>query len=183
MAAGFDNTRTIDPRGPLDPAADALRLLQVLEQHGRTAADSAQHAFENAALLSFADYAETFRLVQEFLSFCDILEGRLENLNAQTREMVQTEVEKLKLRCFMAMLKAMGAYLMWSEKRGMVNLFSQAVFLIQIEMLTFFREHSLPQIPKSLVPDTFDPLMDEVQGLLKRLMDKSPDMPDFRFEA
>lgn len=172
----------IDPRKGLDPKGDALRLLQVLEQRGRQAAEAARVSQERAALISFAEYAENFRQVQEFLSFCEVLEGRLDVLDIATREIVQKEVTGVKLRCYSALLKAMAAYLGWMEKRGMLNYFAQAVFLTQQEALEYFRVNQLPALPPSMVPDYLPSLQAEIEGALKRLIERSVDIPDFRFE-
>jgi hypothetical protein len=171
-----------DPRKPADPVGEALRLLQVLEMRGRQAAEASQESFEHAQMLSFAEYTESFRQVQEFLSFCEVLEGRLEALDKATREMILTEVNGVKMRCYAAMLKAMGAYLTWMDRRGMVNFFAQAVFLSQIDALQFFREQVLPEIPPNLVPDYLAGLQQEVEAKLKKLLDSCVDVPDFRFE-
>ncbi len=171
-----------DPRKPADPVAEALRLLQVLELRGRQAAETSMETYERAVLLSFAEYTDNFRHVQEFLSFCEVLEGRLESLDAATREMVLSEVNGVKMRCYAAMLKAMGAYLTHMDRRGMVNFFAQAVFLNQLDALAFFREQVLPEIPASLVPDYLPGLQQEVEAKLRKLLDRCVDLPDFRFE-
>lgn len=171
-----------DPRKPADPVGEALRLLQVLELRGRQAADASQVTFEHAALLSFAEYTDNFRQVQEFMSFCDVVESRLETLDAATRQMVLAEVNGVKLRCYVAMLRAMGAYLVYMERRGQVNFFAQAVFLNQLDALDYFRSQVLPEIATNLVPETLPALQQEVEARLRRLLERCVDLPDFRFE-
>lgn len=171
-----------DPRKPTDQVGEALRLLQVLEMRGRQAAEASQESFERAQLLSFAEYTDSFRQVQEFLSFCEVLEGRLEGIDKATQQMVLAEVNGVKMRCYAAMLRAMGAYLTWMDRRGMVNFFAQAVLLNQIDSLEFFRTNVLPEVAASQVPDYLPGLQAEVEAKLKKLLDRCVDIPDFRFE-
>jgi len=172
----------LDPRKGSDPTNEALRLLQVLEQRGRQAADAANVTYERAVLISFAEYAESFRAMQEFLSFCEVIEGRLEDLDEATRDLVAGEVNGVKMRCYGALLKAMGAYLVWIDKRGMVNYFAQAVFLNQLNALEYFREFELPKLPPEAVPEHIPELQAEVESRLKQMIDRSIDVPDFRYD-
>ncbi len=172
----------LDPRKAGDPTNEALRLLQVLEQRGRQAADAAHVTYERAVLISFADYAESFRAMQQFLSFCEVIEGRLSELDETTRDLVAGEVNGVKMRCYSALLRAMGAYLVWIDKRGMVNFFAQAVFLNQLNALEYFREFELPRLPPEAVPTHLPELQAEVESRLKQMIDRSIDVPDFRYE-
>ncbi|MBX3456595.1 hypothetical protein [Ferrovibrio sp.] len=172
----------LDPRKGSDPTNEALRLLQVLEQRGRQAADAAHVTYERAVLISFAEYAESFRSMQEFLSFCEVIEGRLEDLDEATRGLVAGEVNGVKMRSYGALLKAMGAYLVWIDKRGMVNYFAQAVFLNQLNALEYFREFELPKLPPEVVTPSILELQAEVESRLKQMIDRSIDVPDFRYE-
>ncbi len=172
----------LDPRKGSDPTNEALRLLQVLESRGRQAAEAAQVTYERAVLISFAEYAESFRAMQEFLSFCEVIEGRLDDLDEATRDLVAGEVNGVKMRCYGALLRAMGAYLVWIDKRGMVNYFAQAVFLNQLNALEYFREFELPKLPPDAIPDYLPELQTEVESRLKQLIDRSIDVPDFRYE-
>src|SRR3546814_11775698 len=98
--------------------------------------------YEMATLLSFSDYADGFRRVQEFLSFCDVIESKLENIAPSTREPILHEVSAVQMRAFSALLRAMGAYLTVLERRDMINYLAQAVFLMQQDVLADFHDHA-----------------------------------------
>jgi hypothetical protein len=173
----------VDLAGGKDVAGQAVRLLQVLNGRAGEVQGVTTRMFSLATILSFSDYADGFRRVQEFLSFCDVIESKLENLPPVTREPILHEVTAVKVRAFHALLKAMGAYLIALEKRGMINFFAQAVFLMQQDMLTQFRSDVLPEVPEQLVPEAMPALCDEIIERLKRLLDRCIDVPDFRFET
>src|SRR3546814_10903050 len=124
--------------------------------------------YEMATLLSFSDYADGFRRVQEFLSFCDVIESKLENIAPSTREPILHEVSAVKMRAFSALLRAMGAYLTVLERRDMINYFAQAVFLMQQDVLADFHDHALPDVPRPLVPDNLPALFEQVGALIDR---------------
>ncbi|WP_341894285.1 hypothetical protein [Ferrovibrio terrae] len=173
----------VDIAGADSAAGQAVRLLQVL--NGRAAEVQAVTArmFALATILPFSDYADGFRRVQEFLSFCDVIESKLENLPPVTREPILHEVTAVKVRAFHALLKAMGAYLIGLEKRDMMNFFAQAVFLMQQDVLVQFSGEILPEVPEQLVPEAMGSLCDEVMQRIKRLLERCIDVPDFRFET
>lgn len=173
----------VELAGGADVAGEAVRLLQVLNGRANEVQAITSNMFTMATILPFSDYADGFRRVQEFLSFCDVIESKLENLPPATREPILHEVTAVKVRAFHALLKAMGAYLVALEKRGMINFFAQAVFLMQLDVLTQFQAEVLPNIPPQLVPDTMGALCEEMIGRLKRLLDRCIDVPDFRFET
>src|SRR3546814_17673183 len=104
--------------------------------------------YEMATLLSFSDYADGFRRVQEFLSFCDVIESKLENIAPSTREPILHEVSAVKMRAFSALLRAMGAYLTVLERRDMINYFAQAVFLMKQDVLADFHDNALPDVTR-----------------------------------
>lgn len=164
-------------------AGEAVRLLQVLNGRATEVARVTARMFELAVTLSFSDYADGFRRVQEFLSFCDVIESKLENMPPVTREPILYEVTAVKVRAFHALLKAMGAYLLLLEKRGMINYFAQAVFLMQQDVLAAFATEVLPEVPQQLVPEAMPALCEDVQQRLKRMLDRCIDVPDFRFES
>lgn len=164
-----------------DSVGDAVRLLQVLNERAKEVQSTTTGIYELATILSFSDYADGFRRVQEFLSFCDVIEAKLEHIPAATREPILHEITAVKVRAFFALLRAMGAYLTALERRGMINFFAQAVFLVQQDVLTEFREHTQPDLPPRLIPETMDALGAEVLQRLKRLLDRCVDVPDFRF--
>jgi len=163
--------------------SQAVRLLQVLNSRAVEVQAITTRMYEQATMLSFADYAEGFRRVQEFLSFCDVIESKLENIAPSTREPILHEVSAVKMRAFTALLRAMGAYLTALERRGMINYFAQAIFLMQQDMLSDFHDNVLPDVPRQLIPEGVPALFGEIGDLLKRLLDKCIDVPDFRFEA
>lgn len=169
--------------GGEDSVGQAVRLLQVLNSRATEVQVVTTRMFEMATLLSFADYADGFRRVQEFLSFCDVIESKLENIPPSTREPILHEVSAVKVRAFTALMRAMGAYLTVLERRGMINYFAQAVFLMQQDVLADFQTHALPDVPRQLVPESLPSFFDEVGAQLRRLLDKCIDVPDFRFEA
>ncbi len=173
----------IDLAGGTDLAGQAVRLLQVLNGRANEVQGVTARMFTLATILSFSDYADGFRRTQEFLSFCDVIESKLENLPPATREPILHEVTAVKVRAFHALLKAMGAYLIALEKRGMINFFAQAVFLMQQDMLAQFHTDILPHVPPQLVPDAMSALCEEVSDRLKRLLDRCIDVPDFRFDS
>lgn len=164
-------------------AGQAVRLLQVLNGRANDVAGVTTNMYEMATMLSFADYADGFRRVQEFLSFCDVIESKLENMPPATREPIVYEVTAVKVRAFHALLKAMGAYLMILERREMLNFFAQAVFLMQQDVLVEFSRDGLSDVPQQLVPDAMPELCQEILGRLKRLLERCIDVPDFRFET
>ena len=166
-----------------DPVGQAVRLLQVLNSRATEVQGVTTRMYEMATVLSFADYADGFRRVQEFLSFCDVIESKLENIAPSTREPILHEISAVKMRAFTALLRAMGAYLTALERRGMINYFAQAIFLMQQDVLADFRDNALPEVPRQLVPESLPALYDQIGGLLKRLLDKCIDVPDFRFET
>ncbi|WP_370153324.1 hypothetical protein [Ferrovibrio sp.] len=166
-----------------DPVSQALRLLQVLNSRATEVQVVTTRMFELATIQSFADYADGFRRVQEFLSFCDVIESKLDNIPPSTREPILHEVSSVKLRAFSALLRAMGAYLTALERRGMINFFAQAIFLMQQDVLEDFRVSTLPEIPRQLVPENLMAVYEQVRGLLRRLLDRCIDVPDFRFES
>jgi hypothetical protein len=173
----------VDVAGADNAAGQAVRLLQVL--NGRAAEVQAITArmFTLATVLAFSDYADGFRRVQEFLSFCDVIESKLENLPPVTREPILHEVTAVKVRAFHALLKAMGAHLIVLERRGMINFFAQAVFLMQQDVLSQFSSEIMPGVPEQLVPEAMPALCDEILERLKRLLERCIDVPDFRFES
>lgn len=173
----------VDLAGGTDVAGQAVRLLQVLNGRANEVQGVTARMFTLATILSFSDYADGFRRTQEFLSFCDVIESKLENLPPATREPILHEVTAVKVRAFHALLKAMGAYLIALDKRGMINFFAQAVFLMQQDMLAQFQADVLPHVPPQLVPDAMPALCDEVSDRLKRLLDRCIDVPDFRFDS
>lgn len=164
-----------------DPMGQTIRLLQVLNGRATEVQAATANMHDMATLLSFADYTDTFRRVQEFLSFCDVIESRLEELPASARETILHEVNAVKTRAFIALLRGMGAYLITQEKRGTINFFAQAVFLMQQDVLDDFRKYVLPNLPPQLIPENLNGLYDEVQQVLKRLLDRCVEVPDFRF--
>ncbi len=164
-----------------DFAGDAIRLLQVLNDRAKEIQATTTGMHELATVMSFADYADGFRRVQEFLSFCDVIEAKLEHIPPMTREPILHEIIGIKIRAFFALLRAMGAYLTALERRGMINIFAQAVFLVQQDVITEFREQVLPEVPQQLVPESMAALGTEVLQRLKRLLDRCIDVPDFRF--
>lgn len=173
----------VDLAGGTDVAGQAVRLLQVLNGRAGEVQGITTRMFTMATILSFSDYADGFRRVQEFLSFCDVIESKLENLPPATREPILHEVTAVKVRAFHALLKAMGAYLVALEKRGAINFFAQAVFLMQQDVLGQFYAEALPEVPPQLVPEAMHALCEEVVGRLKRLLDRCVDVPDFRFDT
>lgn len=164
-------------------ATQAVRLLQVLNGRATEVQGVTTHIYEMATLLSFSDYAEGFRRVQEFLSFCDVIESKLENMPPVTREPILYEVTAVKVRAFHALLKAMGAYLMILERRAELNFFAQAVFLMQQDVLADFGRDGLANVPQQLIPDAMPELCQETLERLKRLLERCIDVPDFRFET
>lgn len=173
----------VDVAGGTDIAGQAVRLLQVLNGRATEVQGVTTRMFTLATILSFSDYADGFRRVQEFLSFCDVIESKLENLPPATREPILHEVTAVKVRALHALLKAMGAYLIALEKRDMINFFAQAVFLMQHDVLAQFHAEVLPEVPPQLVPEAMAGLCEEVMERLKRLLDRCIDVPDFRFET
>jgi len=173
----------IDAAAGTDIVGQAVRLLQVLNSRATEIQVITTRVYELATILSFSDYADGFRRVQEFLSFCDVIESKLENMAPSTREPILHEVSAVKMRAFAALLRAMGAYLTALERRGMINYFAQAVFLMQQDVLTDFYGSGLEEVPRQLIPENLPGLYDQVQAALKRLLDKCLDVPDFRFEA
>ena len=164
-----------------DSVGDAVRLLQVLNERAKEVQSTTTGMYELATILSFSDYADGFRRVQEFLSFCDVIEAKLEHIPAVTRDPILHEITAVKVRAFFALLRAMGAYLTALERRGMINFFAQAVFLVQQDVLTEFRDHTQPSLSPQLIPETMGALGAEVLQRLKRLLDRCVDVPDFRF--
>ena len=61
-------------------ASQAVRLLQVLNGRAQDMQAITTDLYERAVLISFSDYADAFRRVQEFLSFCDVIESKLEDM-------------------------------------------------------------------------------------------------------
>lgn len=173
----------VDLAGGADVAGQAVRLLQVLNGRANDVQGVTARMFTLATILSFSDYADGFRRVQEFLSFCDVIESKLENLPPATREPILHEVTAVKVRAFHALLKAMGAHLIALEKRGMVNFFAEAVFLMQQDVLAQFHAEVLPEVPPQLIPEAMPALCEEVIDRLKRLLDRCVEVPDFRFET
>lgn len=173
----------VDLAGGVDVAGQAVRLLQVLNGRANDVQGVTARMFTLATILSFSDYADGFRRVQEFLSFCDVIESKLENLPPATREPILHEVTAVKVRAFHALLRAMGAYLIALEKRGMINFFAEAVFLMQQDVLTQFHAEVLPEVPPQLIPEAMPALCEEVIDRLKRLLDRCVEVPDFRFET
>ncbi len=173
----------VDLAGGADVAGQAVRLLQVLNGRANEVQGVTARMFTLATILSFSDYADGFRRTQEFLSFCDVIESKLENLPPATREPILHEVTAVKVRAFHALLKAMGAYLIALEKRGLINFFAQAVFLMQQDVLVQFQSDVLPGVPPQLVPEAMPALCEEVIGRLKRLLDRCIEVPDFRFDT
>lgn len=173
----------VDLAGGADVAGQAVRLLQVLNGRANDVQGVTTRMFTLATILSFSDYADGFRRVQEFLSFCDVIESKLENLPPATREPILHEVTAVKVRAFHALLKAMGAYLIALEKRGMINFFAEAVFLMQQDVLAQFHAEVLPDVPPQLIPEAMPALCEEVIDRLKRLLDRCVEVPDFRFET
>lgn len=184
MASGMNDYRQnqIDAVGAKDPVADAIRLLQVLNGRALEVQAITTRIYEEATLLPFSDYSDGFRRVQEFMSFCDVIESKLEQIAPQTREPILHEVTAVKTRAFFALLRGMGAYLTALERRGMINIFAQAIFLMQQDVVSDFRDNVLPGLPPNLVPDSVPALFEEVLQILKRLLDRCVDVPDFRFE-
>lgn len=164
-----------------DAVGDAIRLLQVLNDRAKEIQATTSGMHELATLLSFSDYADGFRRVQEFLSFCDVIEAKLEHVPPATREPILHEITGIKIRAFFALLRAMGAYLTVLERRGTINIFAQAVFLVQQDVIAEFLTDILPDLPQQLVPEHMVPLGTEVLQRLKRLLDRCMDVPDFRF--
>lgn len=171
----------VDVPGGDSSAGQAVRLLQVLNGRATEVARTTARMFDTAVFLSFADYADGFRRVQEFLSFCDVIESKLENMPPVTREPILYEVTAVKVRAFHALMKAMGAYLTVLEKRGMINFFAQAVFLMQQDMLMEFCGDGMSDVPQQLIPDTMPDLCRDILAQLKRLLERCIDVPDFRF--
>ena len=169
--------------GGNDPVGQAVRLLQVLNSRATEVQVVTTRMYDLATILSFADYADGFRRVQEFLSFCDVIESKLENIAPATREPILHEVCAVKMRAFSALMRAMGAYLTALERRNMINYFAQAVFLMQQDVLDDFHANVLPDVPRQLIPENLQAMFEHVGGSLKRLLDKCIDVPDFRFEA
>lgn len=172
----------IDAVAAHDPVADAVRLLQVLNGRALEVQRTTTRIYEGATILPFSDYSDGFRRVQEFLSFCDVIESKLEQIPSETRDPILHEIIAIKARAFFALLRGMGAYLTALERRGMINIFAQAVFLMQQDAVADFRNHVLPELPQQLVPENVPGLFDEVLQILKRLLDRCVDVPDFRFE-
>jgi hypothetical protein len=164
-------------------ASQAVRLLQVLNGRAQDVQAITTDLYERAVLISFSDYADAFRRVQEFLSFCDVIESKLEDMPPATREPILHEVTAIKVRAFHAMLRGIGAYLTVLERRGMINFFAQAVFLMQQDVLAEFRRDVLPNVPPQLIPENMGLLYDEVERDIKLLLDRCVDVPDFRFET
>lgn len=164
-------------------AAQAVRLLQVLNGRAQDVQGVTTNMFEMATMLPFSDYTDGFRRVQEFLSFCDVIESKLEHMVPRTRDPILHEVTAVKMRAIYALLRAMGAYLLIIERRGVVNFFAQAVFLMQHDTLSEFDRDVLAETPAELVPAGFAELSTEVQQRLKRLIERSIEIPDFRFPA
>src|SRR3546814_10113874 len=104
--------------------------------------------YEMATLLSFSDYADGFRRVQEFISFCDVIESKLENIAPSTREPILHEVSAVKMRAFSALLRAMGAYLTVLESRNMINYFAPPVFMMPKDGLAAFHHNAQPQVQR-----------------------------------
>ena len=173
----------VDIAGGDNAAAQAVRLLQVLNGRATEVAAVTARMYTLATILSFSDYADGFRRTQEFLSFCDVIESKLENLPPATREPILHEVTAVKVRAFHALLKAMGAYLLGLEKRDMINFFAQAVFLMQQDVLAQFATDTMPEVPEQLVPEAMAALSEEVQQRLRRLLERCVDVPDFRFQS
>jgi len=173
----------VDVTGGDSSAGQAVRLLQVLNGRASDVAGITARMFDTAVFLSFADYADGFRRVQEFLSFCDVIESKLENMPPVTREPILYEVTAVKVRAFHSLLKGMGAYLTVLEKREMLNFFAQAVFLMQQDVLMDFGNNGLSEVPQQLIPDAMPDLCQDILGQLKRLLDRCIDVPDFRFET
>lgn len=173
----------VDLAAGKDVAGEAVRLLQVLNSRAQEVQRTTGLIYEQATILAFSDYADGFRRVQEFLSFCDVIESKLDNIPPVTREPILYEVTAVKVRAFHALLRGMGAYLTALERRGMINIFAQAVFLMQQEVVLGFREQILPNLPPRLVPDQMKELLEEVPERLKRLLDRCIDVPDFRFTS
>ncbi|MCW0236441.1 MAG: hypothetical protein OJJ21_22785 [Ferrovibrio sp.] len=173
----------VDVAGVENAAGQAVRLLQVLNGRAAEVQAITGRMFTLATILPFGDYADGFRRTQEFLSFCDVIESKLENLPPATREPILHEVTAVKVRAFHALLKAMGAHLIALEKRDMINFFAQAVFLMQQDVLVQFAADVMPGVPEQLVPEAMPALCDEILERLKRLLDRCVDVPDFRFET
>ncbi|MFC3677445.1 hypothetical protein [Ferrovibrio xuzhouensis] len=173
----------VETAGGTDPVGQAVRLLQVLNSRATEVQGVTARMYEMATILSFSDYADGFRRVQEFLSFCDVIESKLENIAPSTREPILHEISAVKMRAFSALLRAMGAYLTVLERRDMINYFAQAVFLMQQDVLADFHDHALPDVPRQLVPENLPALFEQVGALIKHLLDRCIDVPDFRFEA
>ena len=171
----------VDSIAGQDSVGDAIRLLQVLNDRAKEIQATTTGMHELATMLSFSDYADGFRRVQEFLSFCDVIEAKLEDIPPATRDPILHEVTGIKIRAFFALLRAMGAYLTALERRGMINIFAQAVFLVQQDAVAEFQNHILPDLPPKLVPENMETLGTEVLQRLKRLLDRCVDVPDFRF--
>lgn len=164
-------------------ASQAVRLLQVLNGRAQDMQAITTDLYERAVLVSFSDYADAFRRVQEFLSFCDVIESKLEDMPPSTREPILHEVTAVKVRAFHALLRGIGAYLTVLDKRGMINFFAQAVFLMQQDVLAEFRRDILPNVPPQLIPENMGTLYDEVEQRMKQMLDRCIDVPDFRFES
>lgn len=173
----------VDLAGGADVAGQAVRLLQVLNGRANEVQGITARMFTLAPILPFSDYADGFRHTQEFLSFCDVIESKLENLPPATREPILHEVTAVKVRAFHALLKAMGAHLVALEKRGMINFFAEAVFLMQQDVLAQFHAEVLPEVPPQLVPEAMPALCEEIIDRLKRLIDRCVEVPDFRFDT
>lgn len=164
-----------------DQTGDAVRLLQVLNSRAQDVQYTTTRVYETATFMSFSDYADSFRRVQEFLSFCDVIESKLETLPSTTRQPILQEITAVKVRAFFALLRGMGAYLTALERRGMINIFAQAVFLMQQDFLLDFRQNVQPELPQHMISDAMVELEEEVLQRLKRLLDRCIDVPDFRF--
>lgn len=164
-------------------ASEAVRLLQVLNGRAQDVHVATVEMSDRAMLIGFADYADAFRRVQEFLSFCDVIESKLDNMPPVTREPILHEVTAVKVRAFHALLRGIGAYLTVLERRGMINFFAQAVFLMQQDVLADFRRDILPNVPPQLIPENMGLLYDEVEQRMKQMLERCIDVPDFRFET
>src|SRR3546814_2545547 len=73
----------IDSVTGTDDVGDAIRLLQVLNDRAKEIQATTSRTHDLATVLSFADYADGFRRVQEFLSFCDVIEAKLEHIRSE----------------------------------------------------------------------------------------------------
>lgn len=172
----------IDAIDAQDSVGEAVRLLQVLNGRALEVQEITTRIYEEATILAFSEYSDGFRKVQEFLSFCDVIESKLEHIPSDTRAPILLEITGIKARAFFALLRGMGAYLTALERRGMINIFAQAIFLLQQDVVTDFKDHVLPELPRQLVPEHVPALFAEVLQILKRLLERCVDIPDFRFE-